>query len=197
MRTVRSTALHFIVFGMLNISFKFSDNSLKKMLVTMLNFALPFLTDDACSTQVLETVNSIFNYGKRLSIDRDFLCWSLQQMKTLLKNDFHFLNSLQTRKSARIALNWTTYALHWLIWSKTTTLDHHTQLWRYWKSCLHWLNAIRKFCTRKNGCDRWCRRCSNLRYRNFQKCTRPMCRYICNVWRPLQRWPNAKLRKTI
>lgn len=34
------------------------------MLVTMLNFALPFLSDNACSSHVLETINSIFNYGE-------------------------------------------------------------------------------------------------------------------------------------
>lgn len=40
------------------------DNSLKKMLVTMLNFALSFLKLDDCTAQVLETANCVFVYGK-------------------------------------------------------------------------------------------------------------------------------------
>lgn len=42
------------------------DTSLKKMLVTVLNFALAFLKVDDCTAQVLETVNCVFIYGKSI-----------------------------------------------------------------------------------------------------------------------------------
>lgn len=48
------------------VHFSISDNSLTKLKVTLLNYALSFLKIDECVPHVLETVNSIFMFGKCL-----------------------------------------------------------------------------------------------------------------------------------